>query len=217
MYSIDDGFGFNEMRETKVGRRENARRERRRKETGVVGVSFSLESKDNFLGRTDERVGFVSSAERVKGVEKFVRTKEHDRGVSDSSTEAEIIDLFDDVTVLSSGKLMYHGSMGALEGHFEKLGHKCPKGHNILEFVIDLISVDASTPETMLESERLIEEVAKSAYSSKSLSSSNTNKATAEGAPPASSAVVSTTKNKNHPIKEFCGQFPLLLARAFKQ
>ncbi len=75
----------------------------------------------------------------------------------------KIIDLFDDVTVLSSGKLMYHGSMGALEGHFEKLGHKCPKGHNILEFVIDLISVDASTPETMLESERLIEVVAKSA------------------------------------------------------
>jgi len=134
----------------------------------------------------------------------------------------KIIDLFDDVTVLSSGKLMYHGSMGALEGHFEKLGHKCPKGHNILEFVIDLISVDASTPETMLESERLIEEVAKSAYSSKSLSSSlsssnTTNKAAAEGAPPASSAVVATTKNKNHPIKEFCGQFPLLLARAFKQ
>ena len=89
MYSIDDGFGFNEMRGDESGRRENARRERRRKETVVVGVSFSLESKDNFLGRTDERVGFVSSAERDKGVEKFVRTKEHDRGVFDSLTEAE--------------------------------------------------------------------------------------------------------------------------------
>jgi len=74
------------------------------------------------------------------------------------------VDLFDDVTVLSSGKLMYHGSMDNLEGHFEnKLGQKCPRGHNILEFVIDLISVDASTPETMLESEKLIAEVAKHA------------------------------------------------------
>ena len=118
----------------------------------------------------------------------------------------KIIDLFDDVTVLSSGKLMYHGSMGALEGHFEKLGHKCPKGHNILEFVIDLISIDASTPETMLESEWLIEEVAKSAYSSKSLSSSlsssnTTNKAAAEGAPPRSVALLRRKRGQRPPLR----------------
>jgi len=134
----------------------------------------------------------------------------------------KIVDLFDDVTVLSSGKLMYHGSMDDLEGHFEKLGHKCPKGHNILEYVIDLISVDSSTPETMLESERLIAEVAKKAYDDPDAKKMEVAapKAEATAITKSSSAEENNNnkkkKNKN-PIQEFCGQFPLLLARAFKQ
>jgi len=131
----------------------------------------------------------------------------------------KIVDLFDDVTVLSSGKLMYHGSMDDLEGHFEKLGHKCPKGHNILEYVIDLISVDSSTPETMLESERLIAEVAKKAYDDDAKKMEvATPKADATAITKSSSSAGENNNNKKkNPIQEFCGQFPLLLARAFKQ
>jgi len=137
----------------------------------------------------------------------------------------KIVDLFDDVTVLSSGKLMYHGSMNNLEGHFEnKLGQKCPRGHNILEFVIDLISVDASTPETMLESEKLIAEVAKHASrENDGAASFGGGGDTADAISPpavisAEGAVEEQTKSKNkNPILEFWGQFPLLFHRAFKQ
>ena len=115
----------------------------------------------------DEPTSGLDSYQALNVVQALKRLCEKRRTIvvcSIHQPRQKIVDLFDDVTVLSSGKLMYHGSMDNLEGHFEnKLGQKCPRGHNILEFVIDLISVDASTPETMLESEKLIAEVAKHA------------------------------------------------------
>ena len=101
----------------------------------------------------DEPTSGLDSYQALNVVQALKRLCEKRRTIvvcSIHQPRQKIVDLFDDVTVLSSGKLMYHGSMDNLEGHFEnKLGQKCPRGHNILEFVIDLISVDASTPETM--------------------------------------------------------------------
>ena len=177
----------------------------------------------------DEPTSGLDSYQALNVVQALKRLCEKRRTIvvcSIHQPRQKIVDLFDDVTVLSSGKLMYHGSMDNLEGHFEnKLGQKCPRGHNILEFVIDLISVDASTPETMLESEKLIAEVAKHASrKSDGAASFDGGGDTADALSPpavasAEGAVEEQTKSNNtkNPIQEFLGQFPLLFHRAFKQ
>jgi len=177
----------------------------------------------------DEPTSGLDSYQALNVVQALKRLCEKRRTIvvcSIHQPRQKIVDLFDDVTVLSSGKLMYHGSMDNLEGHFEnKLGQKCPRGHNILEFVIDLISVDASTPETMLESEKLIAEVAKHASrKNDGAASFGGGGDTADALSPpavasAEGAVEEQTKSNNtkNPIQEFLGQFPLLFHRAFKQ
>jgi ABC-type multidrug transport system ATPase subunit len=176
----------------------------------------------------DEPTSGLDSYQALNVVQALKRLCEKRRTIvvcSIHQPRQKIVDLFDDVTVLSSGKLMYHGSMDNLEGHFEnKLGQKCPRGHNILEFVIDLISVDASTPETMLESEKLIAEVAKHASrkndgAENSFGGGDTADAISPPAEKTEGAVEEQTKSNNtkNPIQEFLGQFPLLFHRAFKQ
>ena len=111
----------------------------------VVGVSLGVESKGDLFRRTDERVGFLSGSERGSSVEEIVREETNDRRVLDSSTEAENRGFVRRRDRFIVREVDVSRIDGQLEGHFEnKLGQKCPRGHNILEFVIDLISVDAA-------------------------------------------------------------------------
>lgn len=64
---------------------------------------------------------------------------------------SRIFDLFDDLLLLSNGKLLYSGAADSALAHFESLGHKCPLHHNPAEFLADIISVDNSTPEATEE------------------------------------------------------------------
>ena len=51
-----------------------------------------------------------------------------------------IFALFDDLLLLSEGKVMYNGKASAAATHFGSLGYPCPRGINSGEFVVDLIS-----------------------------------------------------------------------------
>lgn len=51
-----------------------------------------------------------------------------------------IYNLFDDLLLLADGKVVYCGKASEAASHFSTLGHKCPKGINAGEFVVDLVS-----------------------------------------------------------------------------
>ena len=218
-------LGLQKCAETKVGDAKTRGASGGEKKRLSLACHLVSNPKVIFL---DEPTSGLDSYQALNVVQALKRLCEKRKAIvvcSIHQPRQKIVDLFDDVTVLSSGKLMYHGSMNNLEGHFEnKLGQKCPRGHNILEFVIDLISVDASTPETMLESEKLIAEVAKHASrKNDGAASFGGGGDTADAISPpavtsAEGAVEEQTKSNNkNPFKEFCGQFPLLFHRAFKQ
>ena len=59
--------------------------------------------------------------------------------------------MFDDLILLSEGRMLYSGAASEALAYFEDLGHKCPQHYNPAEFLADLISVDASTPEAQQE------------------------------------------------------------------
>lgn len=48
-----------------------------------------------------------------------------------------ILDLFDQVVLLSEGSVLHHGSLRALEAQLKAAGHCIPKHVNVLEFAID--------------------------------------------------------------------------------
>ena len=55
--------------------------------------------------------------------------------------------MFDDLILLSEGRMLYSGPADQALSYFGQLGHQCPQHYNPAEFLADIISVDASTPE----------------------------------------------------------------------
>ncbi len=64
---------------------------------------------------------------------------------------SSIFAMFDDLILLSEGRMLYSGPASEALSYFEELGHHCPQHYNPAEFLADLISVDASNPEAQQE------------------------------------------------------------------
>ena len=60
---------------------------------------------------------------------------------------SSIFAMFDDLILLSEGRLLYNGPAQDALSYFEQHGHKCPEHYNPAEFLADLISLDQSTTE----------------------------------------------------------------------
>jgi ABC-type multidrug transport system ATPase subunit len=63
-----------------------------------------------------------------------------------------IYQLFDSMTLLSEGRVMFSGSTSDVASYFRRLGHPVPPSNNPAEFFIDLISTDFSSAATEADS-----------------------------------------------------------------
>lgn len=57
--------------------------------------------------------------------------------------QSNIVALFDRLLLLAKGQLVYAGESHRAQQHFERIGHPCPPGYNIADYLIDL-TVDAA-------------------------------------------------------------------------
>ena len=69
---------------------------------------------------------------------------------------ASIYAMFDDITLLSGGRVAYSGPVSDLVPHFTALGYPCPSNINPAEYYVDLVSVDYSSPTAENESKSRI-------------------------------------------------------------
>ncbi|GAA98720.1 hypothetical protein E5Q_05408, partial [Mixia osmundae IAM 14324] len=53
---------------------------------------------------------------------------------------SNIISLFDQLLLLAKGRTVYSGSYDHCQAYFESIGHACPPGYNLADFLIDLTS-----------------------------------------------------------------------------
>ncbi|KAF9129749.1 hypothetical protein BGW39_003856 [Mortierella sp. 14UC] len=54
---------------------------------------------------------------------------------------SDIYELFDDLLLLSKGKVVYFGKAQTAAGYFEALGHEVPVGWNVADYFLDLITL----------------------------------------------------------------------------
>ena len=71
-----------------------------------------------------------------------------------------VYSLFDDVTLLSEGRIIYTGPNTEMKSHFSSLGYSCPNNVNPAEWVVDLVSIDYSSPETEAASRKRVKKLA---------------------------------------------------------
>jgi ABC-type multidrug transport system ATPase subunit len=89
----------------------------------------------------DEATSGLDSANALNVVECLVnlaRTYRRTVVLSLHQPSSKIVSLLDKLILLASGKLVYSGPFSACDEYFSSIGHACPSGHNILEYLIDL-------------------------------------------------------------------------------
>lgn len=73
---------------------------------------------------------------------------------------ASIWALFDDITLLSEGRVIFTGPRDTIVPYFTRKGYACPSSTTPAEFYLDLISIDYSSPRAEKDSRNRIETLA---------------------------------------------------------
>ena len=71
-----------------------------------------------------------------------------------------VYSLFDDITLLSEGRIIYSGARTEMKSYFNGLGFSCPNNVNPAEYYVDLVSIDYSSPQTEDASRKRIKKFA---------------------------------------------------------
>jgi len=129
--------------------------------------------------------------------------------------------LLDDVILLAAnGRLVYHGSRKGAVEYFARQGFPCPANTNPAEHLIDLVSVDNTSPETRRQSVERIDKLVK-VFQSTHPQTSSVNKETKKNAD--GGAAVSLSKKRGSIADlivdsgRLVRRFALLLQRALRQ
>jgi ABC-type multidrug transport system ATPase subunit len=77
---------------------------------------------------------------------------------------SSIVELFDDVILLTAGKCVYNGPANEVVEYFSNLGFFCPFNHNVADFLLDTISIDQRTIEKANEGLKHLETLRKAFY-----------------------------------------------------
>lgn len=124
---------------------------------------------------------------------------------------SSIVELFDDLYLLAGGRCAYYGPMAEARRWFtETTGNEVPQDVNVAEYLIDLVSIDSTSAETMTETEKRIKHIVECQSSNPPAPASSGEKKASSGA--AAPLVTTTGKRVG-----FWGQFPLLLRRSWRQ
>ncbi|CAM9887442.1 unnamed protein product [Ascophyllum nodosum] len=95
-------------------------------------------------------------AERVMSTLQQLAKEGHTVICSIHQPRSSIFRMFDDLMVLSEGRVMYHGPASRVAGHFESNGYPMPADTNPAEFAIDIVSIDYTSKEAEEESRERI-------------------------------------------------------------
>ena len=143
--------------------------------------------------------------------------KEHKNMVIASihQPRASIVSLFDEISLLSEGKVIYSGNTVDMIPYFKKIGYPCPNNINFIEYYIDLVSIDYSSIKDEIDSKKRVENLAEIFH--------------LHYIPPISSKFsikdIQTTQNHSkfglkiigNSIKSFVSKFSILFQRSFNQ
>lgn len=141
-------LGILHIRDSRIG--EAGRRSISGGEKRRVSIACELVTSPSILF-LDEPTSGLDSYNAINVVESLVAlTKDYNRTVvfTIHQPRSNIVALFDQLVLLAKGKLIYGGQASTCQSYFESIGHACPPGFNIADFLIDLtMRSGSSSPE----------------------------------------------------------------------
>ncbi|KAG8909743.1 hypothetical protein FRC00_009527, partial [Tulasnella sp. 408] len=107
-------------------------------ELGILGI------KDSYIGESG-----LDAYNAYNVVESLVSlARDYNRTVvfTIHQPRSNIVALFDQLIVLAQGKTVYAGEFAKCQDYFESIGHPCPPGFNIADYLIDLTMTEEVGP-----------------------------------------------------------------------
>ncbi|CAE8719893.1 unnamed protein product, partial [Polarella glacialis] len=122
-----------------------------------VSIACELVSSPSLIMLDEPTSGLDSTAALnvVKGLQELAAGG-HTVIASIHQPGSAIYTLFGNVVVLAEGRLAYFGDAGGVVAHFSSIGYSCPKLFNPAEYVLQVTSVDFSSPEAEVESRKAL-------------------------------------------------------------
>ncbi|KAK9792241.1 hypothetical protein WJX73_003742 [Symbiochloris irregularis] len=122
-----------------------------------LSIACELISSPRLLFLDEPTSGLDSfQAEKVMQTLKQLAEEGHTVVCSIHQPRSSIYAMFDDLLLLSEGRLVYAGAADQALKHFEQEGHACPQHYNPADFLADLVSVDhSSSDQERLSRERV--------------------------------------------------------------
>jgi ABC-type multidrug transport system ATPase subunit len=137
-------LGIKDSRIGDSGRRSISGGEKRR-----VSIACELVTSPSILF-LDEPTSGLDAFNAYNVVESLVTlARDYNRTVifTIHQPRSNIVSLFDQLVLLATGKMVYSGELSRCQGYFESIGHPCPPGFNIADYLIDLTMQASGIPE----------------------------------------------------------------------
>lgn len=101
-----------------------------------------------------------SSLQVMQKIKSLTNNGKNSAIISIHQPRAAIYKLFDEITILAEGKVVFSGDREELLPYFSSLGYTCPSNVNPAEYYVDLVSINYSSPEDEQESRDRIDSLA---------------------------------------------------------
>ncbi|KAJ1961092.1 hypothetical protein GGI12_003436 [Dipsacomyces acuminosporus] len=134
-----------------------------------VSIGVGLVTDPDIIVLDEPTSGLDSNSAEM--VVELVRDVARSRGVAAVMTvhqpNANMLNCFDRILLLTQGRLVYFGSANQAIEYFESKGYPCPIRQNPADFFIDMMSLNNRSPEDLEASKQRIEHLAQSFDQSK--------------------------------------------------
>lgn len=156
--SIVDEFisvlGLKKVRKTKVGDAKTRGVSGGEKKRLCIGNEIIDDTVGERLIFCDEPTSGLDSfqAQRVMQLLKDLTKKGNTVVASIHQPRNSIYAMFDEITLMSEGRVIYSGPATEMTTYFATQGYPCPSQINPAEYYVDLVSIDYSSPEDEKES-----------------------------------------------------------------
>eukprot|EP01038_Epipyxis_sp_PR26KG_P011383 gene11383-15260_t len=143
-------LGLAKSKSTKVGDAKTRGLSGGEKKRLSIGNELILENaSENAIIFADEPTSGLDcfQAQNVMNLLQSLALKGSTIVLSIHQPRSSIYTLFDDITILSEGEVIFSGPRDDLEPYFQTIGYPCPKNINPAEYYIDLVSIDYTSPE----------------------------------------------------------------------
>jgi ABC-type multidrug transport system ATPase subunit len=133
----------------------------------------------------------------------------------------DLLNMLDDLVLLAQGKVVYSGEREAARKFFKRAGYEVPLFTNPAEFYLNLMSINADSPQTIADSQAVIDHLVASfaaATPPKHLATSSAVCGASDGSSCTElSSFSSAQASRRHPKLGLFRQLRILATRAFRQ